>query len=78
MYSEHFFDLRLIPTPRAPASRLLVNGALWIYWRLTRIFGWDQVEAPQVFKDGYGTSSTFLVGVIHGSALKLPPRFSFF
>src|SRR5580698_948075 len=45
---------------------LLANGLLWVYWRLSRIFGGTRVEAPQVFKDGYGTSSTFLVGVIHG------------
>jgi len=45
---------------------LLVNGLLWIYWRLSRVFGGTRVEAPQIFKDGYGTTSTFLVGVIHG------------
>jgi high-affinity nickel permease len=45
---------------------LIINGALWIYWRLSLIFGGTRVEAPQVFKHGYGTSSTFLVGVIHG------------
>ena len=45
---------------------LLINGVLWVYWRLSRIFGGTRVEAPQVFKNGYGTSSTFLVGVIHG------------
>lgn len=45
---------------------LLVNAALWVYWRLSRLFGGTRAEAPQVFKDGYGTRSTFLVGVIHG------------
>jgi len=45
---------------------LLINGALWLYWRLSLIFGGTRVEAPQVFKHGYGTTSTFLVGVIHG------------
>jgi high-affinity nickel permease len=45
---------------------LLINGVLWVYWRLSLIFGGTRVEAPQVFKQGYGTSSTFLVGVIHG------------
>ena len=45
---------------------LLINGLLWVYWRLTRIFGGTRVEAPQVFKHGYGGTSTFLVGVIHG------------
>ena len=45
---------------------LLVNGVLWLYWRLRRVFGGTRAEAPQVFKNGYGTKSTFLVGVIHG------------
>jgi high-affinity nickel-transport protein len=52
----------------APRTRLtlLINGVLWLYWRLTLIFGGTRVEAPQVFKNGYGTTSSFIVGVIHG------------
>ena len=67
---------------------LLINGALWIYWRLGRIFGGaifgrtissgTRVEAPQVFKDGYGTSSTFLVGVIHGLGAETPTQILLF
>ena len=57
---------------------LLVNGALWIYWRLSRIFGGTRVEAPQVFKHGYGTSSTFLVGVIHGLGAETPTQILLF
>lgn len=57
---------------------LLVNGALWIYWRLSRIFGGTRVEAPQVFKDGYGTTSTFLVGVIHGFGAETPTQILLF
>jgi high-affinity nickel-transport protein len=53
---------------------LLVNGVLWMYWRLSRIFGGTRVEAPQVFKDGYGTKSTFLVGVIHGLGAETPTQ----
>jgi high-affinity nickel permease len=53
---------------------LLMNGLLWIYWRLTRLFGGTRVEAPQVFKDGYGTSSTFVVGVIHGLGAETPTQ----
>jgi hypothetical protein len=45
---------------------LLINGVLWVYWKLSLIFGGTRVEAPEIFKDGYGTTSTFLVGVIHG------------
>lgn len=57
---------------------LLINGALWIYWRLTRVFGGTRVEAPQVFKDGYGTTSTFLVGVAHGLGAETPTQLLLF
>jgi high-affinity nickel permease len=57
---------------------LLINGALWVYWRLSRIFGGTRVEAPQVFKDGYGTGSTFLVGVIHGLGAETPTQIMLF
>jgi len=57
---------------------LLINGALWIYWRLSLIFGGTRVEPPQVFKDGYGTSSTFLVGVIHGLGAETPTQILLF
>jgi high-affinity nickel permease len=57
---------------------LLINGALWIYWRLSRIFGGTRVEAPQVFKDGYGTTSTFMVGVIHGLGAETPTQLLLF
>lgn len=59
---------RPISHSHRPRTRitLLINGMLWVYWRLSRVFGGTRVEAPQVFKDGYGTTSTFLVGVIHG------------
>jgi high-affinity nickel permease len=57
---------------------LLVNGMLWLYWRMSRIFGGTRVEAPQVFKDGYGTSSTFLVGVIHGLGAETPTQLLLF
>src|SRR3974390_136481 len=52
----------------APRTRitLLVNGILWVYWRLSLSFGGTRGEAPQIFKNGYGTTSTFFVGVIHG------------
>lgn len=57
---------------------LMINGLLWIYWRLSRIFGGTRVEAPQVFKDGYGTTSTFLVGVIHGFGAETPTQLLLF
>jgi high-affinity nickel permease len=57
---------------------LLANGALWVYWRLSVIFGGTRVEAPQVFKDGYSTKSTFLVGVIHGLGAETPTQILLF
>ena len=71
------------PSPhshRRPRTRitLLINGMLWVYWRLSRIFGGTRVEAPQVFKDGYGTASTFLVGVIHGLGAETPTQLLLF
>lgn len=57
---------------------LIINGALWVYWRLSLIFGGTRVEAPQVFKNGYGTSSTFLVGVIHGLGAETPTQILLF
>jgi high-affinity nickel-transport protein len=64
----------------APRTRitLLVNGSLWVYWRLSRLFGGTRVEAPQIFKDGYGTSSTFIVGVIHGLGAETPTQILLF
>jgi high-affinity nickel permease len=64
----------------APRTRitLLINGLLWVCWKLSRIFGGTRVEAPQVFKDGYGTSSTFLVGVIHGLGAETPTQILLF
>jgi hypothetical protein len=57
---------------------LLANGVLWIYWRLSRIFGGTRVQPPQVFKDGYGSRSTFLVGVIHGLGAETPTQLLLF
>jgi len=71
------------PSPHSharPRTRitLLINGMLWVYWRLSRLFGGTRVEAPQVFKDGYGTTSTFMVGVIHGLGAETPTQLLLF
>jgi high-affinity nickel-transport protein len=57
---------------------LLINGMLWVYWRLSRIFGGTRVEAPQVFKGGYGGTSTFVVGIIHGLGAETPTQLMLF
>lgn len=73
----------LRPAPHThtrPRTRitLLINSALWLYWRLTKIFGGTRVEAPQIFKDGYGAGSTFVVGVIHGLGAETPTQLLLF
>ena len=64
----------------APRTRitLLVNSALWVYWRLSRIFGGTRVVAPEIFKDGYSGTSTFVVGVIHGLGAETPTQILLF
>src|SRR5262249_6012585 len=57
---------------------LLVNGVLWVYWRMSRIFGGSRTEAPQVFNDGYGNTSAFLVGVFHGLGAETPTQLGLF
>src|SRR5579871_4131452 len=32
---------------------LVINGLLWLYWKMTQLLGGTGVQAPQVFKDGY-------------------------
>ena len=63
-----------------PRTRItiLVNGALWFYWRLSRLFGGTRVQPPQVFKDGYGTTSTFTVGAVHGLGAETPTQILLF
>lgn len=57
---------------------LLVNAVLWVYWRLSRIFGGTRVAAPQIFQDGYGSTSSFVVGVIHGLGAETPTQILLF
>ena len=63
-----------------PRTRItiVVNAALWVYWRLSRLFGGTRVEPPQVFKDGYGKTSTFVVGVVHGLGAETPTQILLF
>jgi high-affinity nickel permease len=78
--SDHIGHSHVMHGHARPRTRitLLINGMLWLYWRLSRIFGGTRVEAPQVFKDGYGTSSTFMVGVIHGLGAETPTQLLLF
>lgn len=72
---------RIVPHQHArPRTRitLLANGVLWVYWRLTRIFGGTRVSPPQVFQQGYGNTSAFIVGVIHGFGAETPTQLLLF
>jgi cytochrome c biogenesis protein CcdA len=58
---------------------LLINAVLWMYWRLSRVFGGGRgAQAPEAFAQGYGNSSTFLVGVIHGLGAETPTQLALF
>jgi len=71
---------RPVAHSHAPRTRItiLVNGALWVYWRLSLLFGGTRVEPPQIFRDGYGTTSTFVVGVVHGLGAETPTQILLF
>ncbi|HUK25397.1 MAG TPA: hypothetical protein VLV49_12515 [Terriglobales bacterium] len=57
---------------------LLINGLLWVYWKLSRLLGSSRPERPEVFRDGYGASSTFIIGVIHGVGAETPTQLLLF
>jgi hypothetical protein len=57
---------------------LLINGLLWIYWKLSRVLGGSRCEQPQLFHDGYGTGSTFIIGMIHGFGAETPTQLLLF
>lgn len=60
----------------APRTRItiVINGLLWVYWRLSKLFGGTRAAPPEIFKDGYGQRSTFVVGVIHGLGAETPTQ----
>ncbi len=63
-----------------PKTRLtlLLNGILWLYWKLARVFGKGAETRPEVFSQGYGSGSTFLIGVIHGVGAETPTQLLLF
>ena len=56
---------------------LLINALLWAYWRLGRVLG-AKDDRLEVFRDGYASRSTFLVGVIHGVGAETPTQLLLF
>jgi hypothetical protein len=57
---------------------LLINALLWIYWRLVRVLGSHDAKRPEIFSQGYGSGSTFLIGVIHGVGAETPTQLLLF
>jgi high-affinity nickel permease len=57
---------------------LLINGILWLYWKLSRVLGKAPESRPEVFRQGYGSGSTFIIGVIHGVGAETPTQLLLF
>jgi len=57
---------------------LLTNAVLWMHWRLSRVFGGSRAQPRQAFEKGYGTTSTFVVGAIHGLGAETPTQLLLF
>ncbi len=63
-----------------PQTRLtlLVNGILWLAWRVRQRFSRAPIPRRQVFANGYGQRSALLVGVIHGLGAETPTQLGLF
>jgi high-affinity nickel permease len=57
---------------------LLINALLWVYWKIARVLGRPDAKRPEVFRDGYGSGSTFVIGVIHGVGAETPTQLLLF
>ena len=59
---------------------LLINALLWLYWRLSRVLSRDgaKTDKPELFREGFGSTSTFLIGVIHGVGAETPTQLLLF
>ena len=57
---------------------LVANALLWAYWRIARLLGSHDAQRREVFSQGYGSGSTFLIGVIHGIGAETPTQLLLF
>jgi len=57
---------------------LLLNGVLWLVWRIRQSFSSEPVARRRVFEDGYGGRSAFGVGIIHGLGAETPSQILLF
>ncbi len=62
-----------------PRTRLVVllNGWLWLVWRIQRIFG-RTTPPSKVFANGIGGKPAFLVGIVHGLGAETPTQLMVF
>jgi High-affinity nickel-transport protein len=56
------------PHGHGPRTRitLLMNGLLWLIWRVRQWFSPQPVQRTQLFGDGIGKAPSFVVGIVHG------------
>jgi len=68
------------PDGLRPQTRLtlLVNGMLWLAWRVRQALSRTPVQRQRIFANGYGQRSAFLVGVIHGLGAETPTQLGLF
>lgn len=57
---------------------VLINGLLWLVWRIRQSFSRTPVPRRRVFADGYGGRSSFVVGIIHGLGAETPSQILLF
>jgi high-affinity nickel-transport protein len=72
-------------TPRhthshGPRTRitLLVNGVLWMVWKIRQWFTNEPVARRQLFGEGLGKAPSFFVGIVHGIGAETPSQIMIF
>lgn len=56
---------------------IAINGALWLAWRVRRIFT-PTASKPERFRWMYNGKSVFLIGVLHGVGAETPSQLALF
>lgn len=66
--------------PHAPRTRvmLMVNGVLWLVWRVRQMFAKQPVPRHQLFGNGIGRAPSVVVGIIHGLGAETPSQLGIF
>lgn len=75
-YSLHTYrgdDFRMLPR-----WALFFNGILYVYDRLAAKLTSKPIKYHQVLKSGYGSTSSYLIGMIHGIGAETPSQVALF